>query len=51
MCGHFTTNNQSWRVQKKCGFKHYKLIKFETRMNEIKDCFMSLLKNEKNMVK
>ena len=51
MCGHFTTNNQSWRVQEKCGFKHYKLIKYETRMNEIKDCFMSLLKNEKNMVK
>lgn len=48
MCGHFVENNQSWRVQEKCGFKHYKKIKYETRMGEEKDCYMSLLKNDKN---
>ena len=26
-CGHFLYNNQSRRVQEKCGFKHYKLAR------------------------
>ena len=45
-CGHFTDNPQSARVQEKCGFKHYKLIKYETRFGVIKDCWLSILENK-----
>ncbi|MBQ7913583.1 MAG: GNAT family N-acetyltransferase [Clostridia bacterium] len=44
-CGHFTDNSQSLRVQEKCGFKHYKLIKYETRYGIVKDCWLSILEN------
>lgn len=44
-CGHFLDNNQSKRVQEKCGFKHYKLSKHETRYKMIKDCWISILEN------
>ena len=30
VCGHFTDNDQSKRVQEKCGFKHLRLKKSET---------------------
>lgn len=43
VCGHFTDNNQSKRVQEKCGFKHYKLTKYETRYGVIKDSWLSIL--------
>jgi ribosomal-protein-alanine N-acetyltransferase len=43
VCGHFTDNNQSKRVQEKCGFKHYKQIKYETRYGTIKDSWLSIL--------
>ena len=42
-CGHFVDNDQSRRVQEKCGFKHYKLIKYETRYGLTKDCWLSIL--------
>ena len=42
-CGHFINNYQSFRVQEKCGFKHYKLIKFKTRMGNIEDTYLSIL--------
>lgn len=42
ICCHFINNVQSKRVQEKCGFKHYKLIK-ETRYNIAKDSWVSLL--------
>jgi ribosomal-protein-alanine N-acetyltransferase len=43
VCGHFIDNLQSKRVQEKCGFKPYKLIKFETRYGIIKDSCLSIL--------
>ena len=42
VCGHFVDNVQSMRVQEKCGFKHYKLVKYKTRYGEVKDCWISL---------
>ena len=46
VCGHFVENNQSRRVQEKCGFKHYKLSKYETRYGLIKDSWISILENQ-----
>ena len=43
--GHFVENYQSQRAQEKCGFKHYKLVKYTTRSGEVKDCWLSLLLN------
>lgn len=43
ICGHFIDNIQSQRVQEKCGFKHYKMIKHQTRYGVIKDAWLSLL--------
>lgn len=46
VCGHFTDNEQSKRVQEKCGFKHYKLVKHETRYGIVKDTWLSILENK-----
>ena len=46
VCGHFTDNEQSKRVQEKCGFQHYKLLKYETRFGVVKDCWLSILENK-----
>lgn len=43
VCGHFVENEQSKRVQEKCGFKHYKLVKQETRYGVVKDGWLSIL--------
>lgn len=43
VCGHFTDNFQSQRVQEKCGFVHYRMTKYETRYGMIKDCWLSIL--------
>lgn len=43
VCGHFTDNDQSRKVQEKCGFAHYKLIEQETRYGIVKNCWLSLL--------
>ena len=43
VCGHFTENLQSKRVQEKCGFTHYKLEKYKTCWGEVKDSWLSLL--------
>lgn len=45
-CGHFLSNNQSRRVQEKCGFRHYIRGKYETRYGEIKDHWLSILENK-----
>ena len=42
-CGHFTDNYQSMRVQEKCGFKHFRLVKYETRYGAVKDCWISVM--------
>lgn len=46
VCGHFVENVQSQKAQEKCGFKHYKLVKYTTRYGEVKDCWLSILLNE-----
>ena len=43
VCGHYTENDQSRRVQEKCGFEHLKLIKTETRYVGVKDLWVSVL--------
>lgn len=43
VCGHFTENEQSRRVQEKCGFRHVKLTKYVTRYGIVKDCWLSVL--------
>ena len=42
ICCHFTDNAASWRVQQKCGFAHYKLIRSETRYGIVKDSWVSV---------
>ena len=48
VCGHFVENYQSQRAQEKCGFKHYKLVKYTTRSGAVKDCWLSILPNPKS---
>ena len=43
VCGHFVENLQSQRSQEKCGFKHYKLVKYTTRTGVVKDTWLSIL--------
>lgn len=43
VCGHYTDNDQSRRVQEKCGFKHLKLIKTKTQYGVAKDLWVSVL--------
>lgn len=50
-CSHFVDNNQSKRVQEKCGFTHYKYIKYETRFGIVKDSWLSILDNPNNLNK
>ena len=47
LCGHFVNNNQSRRVQEKCGFVHYKLFKGRTNYGASRDCWYSILENNK----
>lgn len=46
VCCHFVDNIQSEKVQLKCGFKHYKLAKHETRFGIIKDSWINILENK-----
>lgn len=43
VCGHYTDNDRSRRVQEKCGFKHLRLRKSETRYGVVKDSWVSIL--------
>ena len=45
VCGHFVHNNQSKRVQEKCGFKHYKLVKHKFKSGTF-DTWLSILEND-----
>ena len=47
VCCHFTDNEQSRRVQEKCGFAHYKLVQSETRYGIVKDAWASVLMKQK----
>ena len=44
VCGHFVENLQSWRVQEKCGFSHYKRSTYTTQYGETQDSWISLLR-------
>ena len=46
ICGHFIDNNQSRRVQEKCGFVHVKKVKHDGRDGTQRDCWLSILENE-----
>ena len=46
VCGHFVENYQSQRAQEKCGFQHYKLVKYTTRSGLEKDTWLSILLRE-----
>ena len=43
VCGHFTDNVRSQRAQEKCGFRHVKLIQYETRYGIVKNSWLSVL--------
>lgn len=43
ICCHYTDNDQSRRVQEKCGFTHYKRRRSRTSYGELKDGWISLL--------
>ena len=47
ICGHFTDNARSGSVQEKCGFRHLKLVKHETRYGAVKDTWISILRRPK----
>ena len=47
VCGHFLSNNQSKRVQEKCGFKEVKQVTYKTRYNTFEECMMSILEKNK----
>lgn len=45
VCGHYTDNDRSRRVQEKCGFRHIRLVKHETRYGVVKDTWLSVLES------
>ena len=47
VCGHYVSNNQSKRVQEKCGFVHYKQVFAKGINGEKIPCWLSILKNNK----
>ena len=52
VCGHYDFNNQSRRVQEKCGFKHYKHIdKFKSIIYDKIEGYASLLFNNNVEIK
>lgn len=48
VCCHYTDNERSRRVQEKCGFRHLKLVKHETRYGIVKDTWLSVLERNKS---
>lgn len=44
-CGYFCFNNQSKRVQEKCGFKPYRKLEMQTRMGTKEQGILNLLLN------
>ena len=50
-CGYYNFNNQSKRVQQKCGFKPYRSLIMDTRMGTKEQGTLNLLKNpNKNII-
>jgi ribosomal-protein-alanine N-acetyltransferase len=50
-CGYYDFNNQSKRVQEKCGFKPYRKLNMETRMGTIEPGVLNLLVNPSKNIK
>ena len=46
LCGHFLSNNQSKRVQEKCGFRHYAYGTYKTRYDTVEQDEISILSKE-----
>ena len=51
LCGHFDFNNQSRRVQEKCGFVPYRKLVFDTRLGTKEPGILSILKNPKKDIR
>ena len=51
LCGYFDYNNQSKRVQEKCGFIPYRKLVFDTRMGGKEPGVLCLLKNPNKNIK
>ena len=49
-CGYFDFNNQSRRVQEKCGFKSYRKLNMETRMDTVEPGVLNLLINPRKNI-
>lgn len=49
-CGYFDFNNQSRRVQEKCGFKPYRKLNMETRMDTVEPGVLNLLINPRKNI-
>lgn len=47
LCGYFSWNPQSKRVQEKCGFSYLKTLKRKTRINTEEDTVINILYNER----
>ncbi len=45
-CGRFLWNRQSWRVQEKCGFRHYAFGTFQTQFGTVEDEEINILTRE-----
>ncbi len=52
-CAHYEGNEQSKRVQEKCGFKHYKTIENANvpLLNEVRTCHVNFLSKVRTCVK
>ena len=51
LCGHFDKNNQSKRVQEKCGFVPYRKLIFDTKINTQEPGVLNLLINPNKNIK
>ena len=49
-CGYYDFNNQSRRVQEKCGFKPYRKLNMETRMDTVEPGVLNLLINPRKNI-
>ena len=49
-CGYYDFNNQSRRVQEKCGFKPYRKLNMDTRMGTVEPGVLNLLSNPRKNI-
>ena len=50
LCGHYDKNNQSARVQEKCGFEPYRKLVFDTKLGTKEPGMLRLLLNPKKKI-